>query len=162
MAGPVVDALHRTLGLPTTPPTRGTAAWTETRWLDAVAQVALARPGSATWAEVARLHPLSGGRVLEAETLAVATLTADQRTSWTDLRHRLADDITTGRRPPEGTTIRASSWFDDGSFARWVQRELPDFDDLADAVLSTLPDDVAATVARALTTGTTGPATWGR
>ena len=46
--------------------------------------------------------------------------------------------------------MHPSDWFDDGSFARWVERDLPPIDDLLEVVFATVADSVAIAIMNAL------------
>ncbi|MCB0977264.1 MAG: hypothetical protein KDB02_07360 [Acidimicrobiales bacterium] len=146
-SGPVADSLHRCLARPTPPPDHGPGTWIEASWLDSIAEQSSRRPGHVTWSEASLLHPLSGGEVVEPESLALATMAAEDST-WGDLRQR--HHVDSAPHPPAGTAMHPSDWFDDGSFARWVERDLPPIDDLLEVVFATVADSVAIAIMNAL------------
>jgi hypothetical protein len=148
--GPIADVLCRSLGRPAPPPHTTTAAWIELQWLDALAAATLDRPGALSWGRAAALHPLHEGAPVDPETLALATLALEHHDDWATRRARSDLTIDVTRHPSGGRAVSAAEWFDDGSFARWVQRDLPPVADLLDAVLSTAPEHVAARIAAAL------------
>lgn len=154
--GWVADALARSLGRSTPPPTDRLARWVETAWLDAIATKALAAPGRIrSWPQVALLHPLAPpGRALPGALLAVVAEAIDLESSWGRIRHlwaaRPSPAPTAG--PPGGPTIPIEQWFDDGSFSRWVQRYQPPAVALLPAILDSLPSDVGAELVDALVT----------
>jgi len=154
--GWVPDALARSLGRSTPPPTDRLARWVETAWLDAVATKALAAPGRIrSWPDVARLHPLAPpGRALPGALLAVVAEAIDLESSWGRIRHlwaaRPSPAPTAG--PPGGLAVPIEQWFDDGSFSRWVQRYQPPAEALLPAALDSLPSDVGAELVDALVT----------
>lgn len=150
---PLSDGLLRLLGAPTPPPEHTPGSWVELRWLDRIAAIILDRPGRATWAEVATCHPLHDDRQpAEPTTLALATLAHEATTTWASLRSRWPDPPTDGHPPGIGRATSLAEWFDDGSYSRWVQRDLPPRDLLVEAVLANLPDEVAADLVQALVT----------
>lgn len=150
-SGLAVDVLARTLGLATPPPADGPISWLELRWLDELTARALPHPGELTWAEACRRHPFSNGEVVEPEVLAVATLEVEQHTTWADARAAWVGDGSTPERPPSGTSIDPAEWFDDGSFARWLVRDLPPLGSLLDALAANLDDDVFDALRAAVT-----------
>ena len=146
----VIDVVCRALGRPSPPPERTPAAWLELRWLDAIAEAAPPARAALAWADVAMLHPLADGSPVDPETLAVATLTNEQYTTWRFLREHSAVPAGVALPPPGGRSLPTAEWFDDGSFARWVHRDLPDPYEAADAVLSNVAEEVAARIVQAL------------
>jgi hypothetical protein len=156
-AGWAADVLARALRLPTPPPAKSLAAWVEAVWLDRIAAVVLSRPGEVrSWRRLAHLHPLSpSGPALPGALLAVETQALDLQSSWTRMRQLWSsgpsadDDEATEpleRAPlaPGGTMMALPEWFDDGSFSRWVQRNLPPADVVLPAVLDAVPVDSGA------------------
>lgn len=149
-ADPITDVLSRALGRPTLPPDMTTAAWFEHRWIDALTTAALATPGLLTWDDAAALHPLCDGGRVAPETLALASLAAEQGISWQSLRAGTSLVVDGTHHPAGGSAVALANWFDDGSFARWIQRDLPPVAELLDAVLATVPDAVADAILAAL------------
>jgi hypothetical protein len=157
-AGWAADVLARALRLPTPPPAESLAAWVEAVWLDRIAAVVLSRPGEVrSWRRLAHLHPLSpSGPALPGALLAVETQALDLQSSWSRMRHLWssgpsADNDDDDTQPsvsappaPGGTVVPLPEWFDDGSFSRWVQRNLPPADLVLPAVLDAVPVDSGA------------------
>lgn len=150
--GWVADVLARALGRPTPPPAEPLAAWVEAAWLHQVAGIALAAPGRIrSWGRVARLHPLHPpGRVLPGALLAVETQAIDLQSSWTRMRLLSGIAPATTVHPPGGLPTTLADWFDDGSFSRWVLRDLPPAAELLPAVLDALPAEVGCELLDAL------------
>ncbi|QXC62890.1 hypothetical protein KSP35_08955 [Aquihabitans sp. G128] len=48
-----------------------------------------------------------------------------------------------GDRPPGGRPVAPQDWFDDGSFCRWAQRDLPPTEAVLAAVCEVLPEALA-------------------
>ncbi|CAN5798291.1 hypothetical protein BH10ACT1_BH10ACT1_11000 [soil metagenome] len=157
--GWVSDALARALGLRTPPPQETLSEVVEVVWLDRIASLVLSRPGSVrTWPELARIHPLSPpGRPLPAALLAVEATALDLESSWERMRllyggypGGAGTVAAAGTRPPDGVAVRPEHWFDDGSFARWVQRDHPPVHALLPAVLDALPASLGSELLDAL------------
>ncbi|MCU1499417.1 MAG: hypothetical protein JWM47_3370, partial [Acidimicrobiales bacterium] len=53
-------------------------------------------------------------------------------------------------RPPGGQIVASAQWFDDGSFSRWAQRNLPPAGPLLAAVGQALPAPLVAELQQAL------------
>ncbi len=130
--GLVIDALHRTLGLPSP---GGPPALTElvtAMWMTCVGTRLLGRPAP-TWASVAELHPAvdppplgrPGGRSgipPSPEALAAATRrVAADGTTWERLR--LA--TVAGRFPAPDLTPEEAAWMDHTMYARWYVQSCP-------------------------------------
>jgi hypothetical protein len=64
--------------------------------------------------------------------------------------------VTPDLAPPGGRPIDLPDWFDDGSFSRWVTRNLVPGEDLLPAVLDALPETVGQELLEALV-GTLAP-----
>ncbi|CAN5878083.1 hypothetical protein BH23ACT2_BH23ACT2_13900 [soil metagenome] len=153
--GWAADVLARTLGLPTPAPVDPLAAWVEAAWLDRIAAMVLARPGQIrSWRPLALLHPLApAGRPLPGALLAVETQALDLESSWTRMRQLWSAGTSAQQaaaHPPGGTVRALPHWFDDGSFSRWVQRDLPPADLVLPAVLDAVPADSRAELIDAL------------
>lgn len=150
--GWVADVLARALGRATPPPAESLAGWAEAAWLHEVATIALAKPGGIrSWGRVARLHPLHPpGAALPGALLAVEAQAIDLQSSWTRMRLLSGIAPTVTVRPPGGLPTTLADWFDDGSFSRWVVRDLPPAAELLPAVLDALPADVACELLDAL------------
>jgi hypothetical protein len=103
--GPVDDLCRRIIGLDTPPPDGPVRVFLDTLWLDRVLGVALDRP-------LGSCGP-SPNQVL--------VLRPDDL-DWSELRRRcvVGSLVLTGITPAE------ANWFDDGSFARWAIRLMPD------------------------------------
>lgn len=154
--GWVADLLRRALALPTPPPGSSLGEFLERTWLDRVAALVLARPGQIRhWRAVARRHPLAPpGKALPGVLLGLNVRALEAESSWT--RMRLLWSASSGGRHrgpqvPGGVPIALADWFDDGSFSRWVARNLPETDLVLPAVLDALPADVGAELLEALT-----------
>ena len=154
--GWVADALARVLGRPTPPPAQSLAAWVEAAWLDQIATVVLARPGGVrSWPALARLHPLAPqGPTVAGIVLAAQSMALDCESHWGRIRRLWGASLANKSpvTPPGGTMVAPDTWFDDGSFARWSQRDLPPADALLPAILDALPDSLANELRDALTT----------
>ncbi len=146
--GWVADALLRTLGLPSPAPSEALSAWVEATWIDRLATATLHRPGAiSTWSAAARLHPLAPrDQVLPGPLLGVEVQALDVESSWARMRQLWAGNEPPQLAPPLPGTIAVplAEWFDDGSFSRWVQRNLPPSEAVLPAVLDALPAAVAS------------------
>ncbi len=103
--GPIDDLCHRIVGLDTRPPDSPVRGFLDTLWLDRVLGMALDRPlgtRGPTLRQVLALRP--------------------DGLDWSDLRRRcvVGSLVIPGIRPTD------ANWFDDGSFARWSARLMPD------------------------------------
>lgn len=155
--GWVPDALSRAFGHRTPAPTESPGAWLEAIWLDRLATRVLKAPAERwSWAELAAQHPFAGDEgPVPPEILANRTLTFSLTRSWTGLRQRLANGYqrSDAIHPPDvGTIVDAAAWFDDGSFSRWVQRNLVAADILLPDIQSVLPKSIGNQLRTALTT----------
>ena len=155
--GWVADVLRRVLDLPTTPPLQSVGACVEAVWLDAIATRVLSRPGRVRcWESLARLHPLAGdGPALPGMLLALETAALEAGSSWSRLRElwcRGGHVHQAGCLPLGLHPVPLGQWFDDGSFARWVQRHLVPADALIDPVCDALPCEIASELIDALCT----------
>jgi hypothetical protein len=159
-AGWVADVLARALALPTPPPETALSTWVEAAWLDRIAELVLDSPGHVRrWDALARLHPLAApGAVLPGVLLAVESRALDLESSWTRMRRLWCGGppVTPDLAPPGGRPIDLPDWFDDGSFSRWVTRNLVPGEDLLPAVLDALPETVGQELLEALV-GTLAP-----
>lgn len=151
--GWVPDLLRRSLGLPTAPPTESLAEFVESAWLDAVAGEVFANLASRSdWPRLALLHPLHPlGSALPGPLLAIETQALEMESSWARMRRLWA-----GSPPGQGPRGRCSndsgldSWFDDGSFARWISRTVPHPTELLDVILALVSTDVGSEITDAL------------
>jgi hypothetical protein len=160
--GWVADVMARVLGRPTPPPGSSLSTWVEASWLDRIADLVLDAPGRVRrWNALARLHPLAApGSALPGVLLAVEARALDLESSWARMRRLWigGPPVEPGLAPPGGRPIDLSDWFDDGSFSRWVTRNLVPGADLLPAILDALPDAVGQELLEALV-GTPEP--WG-
>lgn len=163
-AGWVADVMARALGLPTPPPESTLSTWVEAAWLDRIADLALDSPGRVrSWRALARLHPLAGpGPELPGVLLATECRALDLESSWTRMRllWRGRPPAAPALAPPGGRPIDLQDWFDDGSFARWVARDLVPGEDLLPAIVDALPDALGRELLESLV-GTAVPAGYG-
>lgn len=152
--GWVADVLARALGRSTPPPTDRLSRVVEGHWLDAIARLVLHQPGQVrTWTRLARLHPLAPeGPACPGTVLAERSEALDLESSWARMRRFFADrpPPDAPAHPPGGRQVPLSQWFDDGSFSRWIQRNLPPLDSLLAAVLDAVPATVGAELVDAL------------
>ncbi len=155
-SGWVADALLRTLGRPTPPPAESIGAWVEATWIDRLAAATLHRPGALrTWGAAARLHPLAPpSGVLPGPLLGVEVRALEAESSWARLRRLWAGAGLPSAPPglPDAVPVALADWFDDGSFCRWVLRNLPPPEAVLPAVVDALPESVAAELVDALVT----------
>ena len=146
-AGWVADVVARCLGRPTPAPELALSTWVEAAWLDRIASLVLEAPGRVRrWAALARLHPLAPpGAALPGVLLAVESRALDLESSWQRMRRLWSGGapVPPDLAPPGGRPIDLQDWFDDGSFARWVTRNLVAGEDLLPAVVDALPDALA-------------------
>lgn len=152
--GWVPDLMSRCLGLSTPPPDTTLGEFIERTWLDRLAQSVFARPGEIRrWRDVARHHPLSREKSTPGVLLAVHTHALEAESSWARMRVLWSRDAPASlpHQVPGGRPIALADWFDDGSFCRWVQRNLPEADQLLPGVLDALPDSVGTELLDALT-----------
>ncbi len=156
--GWVADALARVLGRPTPPPAESLAGWVETVWLDHIASLVLDQPGLVrSWPALARLHPLApDGPAVPGAVLAAQSAALNRQSHWGRIRRLWGESLSERPpvSPPGGTSIAPENWFDDGSFARWSQRNLPPGEAVLPAILNGLPDALARELLEALTTVT--------
>lgn len=133
--GLVVDALHRTLELPSPGRPPPLTELLTAMWMMCVTTLLLGheRP---TWARVAALHPAidpapgrTDGVPPSPETLAAATrrLAADG-TTWERLRRATV----TGRFPAPELTSTEAAWMDHTMYARWYTQSFPSAGFVAD------------------------------
>lgn len=153
-SGWVADLMARSLGRPTEAPDR-LGRYIELLWLDAIAAEVFANPSARfTWNDLARLHPAQPpGRALEPTLLAAETEAAEDLTSWERIRARYrAAAPAMAHLPPGAARVGLSRWFDDGSFSRWIQRDLPPAEVIWPAVCEALSPSLGPKVAEALLT----------
>lgn len=152
--GLVPDVLNRVLGRPTPPPEEPTGRLVDLTWLDQLAGGLIGgRNRVRSWRWLADRHPLrGGGPVPDPEELAARTAAYSQERSWAGLRLlAVTEDLPAVRwGPPGGTTVPGSTWFDDGSVARWLLSKLPPAETLVPDLLSVLPNHVGADLVTAL------------
>lgn len=112
---PLPDALQRTIGLATPPPSLEVSALASRVWLDRVVGLAVdhPRPRALSWTDLAGRHPGTCGR------------------NWRQLARALHD-------PGLVVPPALESWFDAGSFERWLLHRLPEPDDLLDDLAALL------------------------
>ncbi|MGI8791974.1 MAG: hypothetical protein ACR2H3_02145 [Acidimicrobiales bacterium] len=141
--GLVSDTLHRCLALPTPRPDVPVDAFFARIWLDAISAHT---PDGDTldWPAAARLHPAmteatDNGLDRRANQMARAI-------GWDGVRWQTVE----GRWRPGRLTPVAAAWFDDGSFARWVQ---PDPAELAGLCKRFTPGATASLVRRLVNWG---------
>lgn len=151
--GWVPDLLRRSLGLPTAPPSESLASFVEASWLDAVAAEVFANVASGSdWATLAVLHPLHPPvPAMPGPLLAVETQALELESSWSRMRRLWA-----GSGPGKPARGRCSNdsgldaWFDDGSFARWISRTVPEPAELLAVILTLVSADVGSEIVDAL------------
>lgn len=143
--GTAVDAVLLYLGLSTAPEPRTPADLVCSMWADRVLATAALRPGSvATWADVARHHPLAASAAT-APQLASSTRELG-RLGWDRIRFAVGG----GRAEWAELSPAVARWMDRGAFARWLLDRYPDLDDQRLALRAVLPAKLAATVADAI------------
>jgi hypothetical protein len=137
--GRVADLLRRAVGLRTAPPANGPVELFALHWLSALLA---AEPGSlGTWEHVAAHHPLLA--VHDDARWPIDALdrfgeqVAAVRT-WEQTRRECAR----GELEIAGVDPALASWFDEGSFARWVLDGHPPVGVLADAAGTAMPASV--------------------
>jgi hypothetical protein len=141
--GRVTDTMARMLGVPTPPPCTPVADILHRLWLHRLLEVAAAAPDAPlAWTDAVALHPAHSpgvGRTPGAVRAATRRLTA--RLSWTELRHGAAGGFLS---PGE----HLASWFDDGSFSRWLLDDMPPPWLLLDDLACLLAPDVTRRIRR--------------
>jgi hypothetical protein len=147
----VGDLLARCLGLLTAPPTSSPAAWLDSSWLDRVAAVAFDATTSLAWPDLAALHPFGpiDGEASPGH-LRSRTGRLDDPRRWTSVRRRWLGR--TRPHPPGPGPAEERTWFDDGSFSRWLQRGMPPVDAVLRDLEVVLPERLVADVNAALAT----------
>lgn len=150
--GRIDDVCRRALGVPTHPPAWSTAVLWATQWLDALVELAgtSLSPSRLGWPAVAALHPAVAA--LRGDTNGEPDITplelaerANQLTAWRDwplLRRSCA----AGTWSAPVIDPELASWFDDGSFARWLIGGYPDLADLHDVLGDLVPPRVVTAV----------------
>ncbi|MBC8365238.1 MAG: hypothetical protein H8E59_09575 [Actinobacteria bacterium] len=103
--GPLDDLCRRIIGLRTPPPEEPSRMFLDTLWLDRILAVVLDRPLGTRGPSVCQV-------------LALRPNSLD----WPAIRRRCVD----GYLDIAGITPAHAGWFDDGSFARWANRLMPD------------------------------------
>lgn len=139
--GPIVDAMHRVLGLacPGEPPELTTLATVV--WLHEILEVALVS-GHVTWAGAVALHPGDPGPSHigpSTETLVEALIRSAADSDWERMRRQIADS----RYGAHELSAHEARWMDRTMFGRWTLSALPD----TDSMLATLRDVGCADVA---------------
>lgn len=119
--GRVSDVLHRCLGLSTPPPCEVPEIWFAVgMWVGTLALAAATAERPLSWAAVVGLHPVEVDGDIGAGDMAAATAGVVGRTSWEDLRWQTVE----GRWMVPGVPSALASWFDAGSFARWIRSDV--------------------------------------
>lgn len=153
--GWMADVLSRCLGLPTPPPHLHLVDAVEAMWLHEIAVVTLDRPPGSppTWEDLAHRHPLAPpGGPLPPELLAHETESFAATSSWSRLRTLYAGHLV----PPDnhlrapGRKIDLVDWFDDGTFARWFERQVVPSAELVADALDLVPEHLRRLIGRAL------------
>lgn len=136
--GLVPDALRRCLHLPTPPPDVPVATFFTAVWFGAVRAVGAASSRPLGWEQLQSLHPSHHpGRPL-----AVTAREQASGIGWDGLRWQTVER----RWVVPSVSPELAAWFDDGSFARWIQ---PSSADLA-AVTGLATRDAVLRMARLL------------
>ncbi|MCU1358471.1 MAG: hypothetical protein JWM89_3889 [Acidimicrobiales bacterium] len=153
--GWVPDVLARVLGLATPAPQHTAASWIDALWLDALAADVFRHPGRRwSWSRVAARHPLAvEDRAPTPRALSEMTAEAARIHPWCTIRTEWVDHLAPKRPQVStelGSTIALSDWFDDGSFSRWVMRDLPPNELLLPDLLAVLPAGVGDCLTTAL------------
>lgn len=130
--GRVVDALRRTLDLPTPPPDTGTGWVAAQVWLHRVHALAL-----------------DGGRV---DVALVESLRPPVPASWTAVREQRA----AGAWVELDVTPELATWMDDGMFSRWCGVSFPEPVEVLAALAELVPASVVDHLAARLAGGTGG------
>jgi hypothetical protein len=119
-SGRLVDALRRSLGLPTDPPAMSSAAIIAALWLAAVGAEGRRCGHRLGWAEVTALHPATQALVDDGHALSAAEVDAVTRVApraWT--WERLRADTISGGGLSDLVAPGIARWMDTGMFARW-------------------------------------------
>lgn len=133
--GRVVDGLRRALGLPTPPPSTASGPWWATLWLDRiVADVATEPASRRTLLALAELHPLVGSGLAPRDATVLHRIEpGPSLAGWETMRCALASTDTAARSSEHAirqallpvVSPAQARWFDQGSFARWLEASLP-------------------------------------
>lgn len=163
--GWVPDVLARALGRPTPPPSGTPAVYLDALWLDLLADAVLKHPNRRwTWPRVARLHPfVPTGTTPSPDELAETVRGFVERHPWSWLRAAKGAQLDAAQRPyvaDFGEVVPLEEWFDDGSLARFLQRDLVPGSVLLPDVLATLPTAIGDCVLTALVETTTEGPSW--
>ncbi len=151
--GRLPDLLHRTLGLPTDPPTGPAAVWWRALWLDAVVAAAATDPRR-TPDPATPLTDVLPPDLVEA---LVADPVLCGPDGWARL-HDLASRAAPSGDPGEAAVRRAvapyadptmAAWMDVGCFARWLCAALPAIDDLLHLAAALVPSETLAALRHA-------------
>jgi hypothetical protein len=136
--GRVIDALRRTLGLPTPPPERDTADLLAILWIEDL--LAAAHDGVALgWPQAAGLHPAmrvlaSEGHDISPEHVSMVARVATAAWSWENLRLQASQEDWLRELVP----AKLAEWMDEGMFARWVLADLPPLSAVASVAVEVL------------------------
>jgi hypothetical protein len=123
--GRVIDALRRTLGLPTPPPERDTAELLAVLWIDNLLAAADAG-ASLGWPDAAALHPAmrvlaAEGQDIDVEHVTMIARVATAAWSWENLRIQSLQENWLSDLVP----APLAEWMDEGMFSRWLLADLP-------------------------------------
>ncbi len=141
-----LDLVLRALGSPTCEPAERPLALLDATWLDRCLALTAAASTPPSWPRLSRLHPLAHGRPLRPRALRRRRHDFDRDLDWSGVRRGLIDGSLAWARPsPE-----LAAWLDEGSLARWVLAEVPEPDELLDALCVLVGDPVADDLRRAL------------
>ncbi len=146
VTGEQIDLLRRAIGLPTDPAPCESAVYWAAEWLAGL--LATEPDELTTWADITQLHPAAvvlGHPVVDGDFIETASAFG-RAIGWSTIRSLVSDDRFA---VPEVDSTEAS-WFDDGSFARFVLSRCPPLDMLRSQakghLAPTLADRLEATL----------------
>jgi hypothetical protein len=158
--GTIPDLCRCTLGVATPPPPPSTAPLWTALWLDRVLDAwgdpARRRRLSASWTEVALLHPAAANASADDvlaldDPLRLAELAANHAAAWPWDRLRREPDA--APLPDGALTADLASWMDDGCYARWALGAFPPPAVLARDLAGLLEPSVTTPLVAALAAG---------
>ncbi len=149
--GVVPDALRRALRLPTAGPEADPGWYWALRWLLDLQHDGFANsPELLDVEDVVWSHPaIELGEIAGLSRFELEGFCIDRhaehswRTGWSGIRSMLARQVVVDGLAPRDQLQQAASWYDDGSFSRWLLHTQPTLSEVFDTVSVTLAPDAS-------------------